>query len=133
MRKAVEHCRKLSLFVDDLAVVFPARKVSKVVLTLFDESFPLLTWPLSTGPFCRVLISATPNLGHDIVTTPVPVLQKPREGVRQGGQFLCKVVANCTPDSRKIAGISFRTMSSDEGCAKLSQICREFESQFRTI
>ena len=44
---------------------------------------------------------------------------------------LRRFVANCAPNSRKIAGISFRT--SEEGCAKLSQTCRELESQFRTI
>ena len=44
---------------------------------------------------------------------------------------LCKFVANCAPNLHKIAGMSFRT--SEEGCAKLSQIYREFESQFRAI
>ena len=44
---------------------------------------------------------------------------------------LRKFVANCAPNLRKIAGSSLRT--SGEGCAKLSQICRELESQFRTI
>ena len=35
------------------------------------------------------------------------------------------------PNWRKISGISF--WKTEEGCAKLSRICREFESQFRTI
>ena len=43
----------------------------------------------------------------------------------------CSPVANCAPNLRKIAGLSFRT--SEEGCTKLSQICREFQSQFRAI
>ena len=38
---------------------------------------------------------------------------------------LRKFVANCAPNLRKIAVISFR--ASEKGCAKLSQICREFE------
>ena len=38
---------------------------------------------------------------------------------------LRKFVANCAPNLRKIAGISF--CASEEGSAKLSQICREFE------
>ena len=33
--------------------------------------------------------------------------------------------------AQKISGVSFS--ASEEGCAKLSQICRESESQFRTI
>ena len=41
---------------------------------------------------------------------------------------LRKFVANCAPNVRKIAGISFR--ASEEGCAHLSQICREFEVNF---
>ena len=48
---------------------------------------------------------------------------------RRGGA-LHKFVANCAPNLRKIAGTSIR--ASHEGCAKLSQICREFESHFRT-
>ena len=57
-------------------------------------------------------------------------LRNPEKGAFARGESR-KFVANCTPNLRKITGISFRT--SEEGCAKLSQICREFESQFRTI
>ena len=52
-------------------------------------------------------------------------LRYPEKGALAKGA-LRKFVANCAPNLRKIAGISFRT--SEEGCAKLSQICREFES-----
>ena len=56
--------------------------------------------------------------------------QKSQEGgVREVG-----VTQNCRKlhaKSAQIAGIAFRT--SEEGCAKLSQLCREFDSQFRTI
>ena len=58
------------------------------------------------------------------------ILRNPEKGAFARGA-LRKFVANCAPNLRKSAGISFRT--SEEGCAKLSQICREFESQFRTI
>ena len=54
----------------------------------------------------------------------------PRRGAFAKGA-LRKVVANCAPNLRKIAGVSFRT--SHEGCAKLSRTCRKFESKFRTI
>ena len=38
----------------------------------------------------------------------------------------------CAPNlRRKIVGVSFHT--SEEGCAKLSRVCLEFESRFRTI
>ena len=42
-----------------------------------------------------------------------------------------KFVANCAPNLCKIAGFSFR--ATHEGCAKLSQICGNSESQFPTI
>ena len=47
----------------------------------------------------------------------------PRRGRSRRGR--CAKLSQIAPNLRKIAGISFRT--SEEGCAKLSQICREFE------
>ena len=51
-------------------------------------------------------------------------IRNPEKGAFAKGAFarggLRKFVANCAPNLRKIAGISFRT--SYEGCAKLSQI-----------
>ena len=58
------------------------------------------------------------------------ILRNPEKGAFVRGA-LRKLVADCAPNLRKSAGISFRT--SEEGCAKLSQIYREFESRFRTI
>ena len=56
--------------------------------------------------------------------------RNPEKGAFAKGA-LCKFVANCAPNLRKIAGILF--CMSKGGCATVSQICREFESQFRTI
>ena len=50
---------------------------------------------------------------------------------REAGGALRKFVASCAPKLGKIAEISFR--ASHEGCAKLSRVCRKFESEFRTI
>ena len=58
------------------------------------------------------------------------ILRNPEKGAFGKGA-LRKFVANCAPNLRKFASALFR--ASDDGCAKLSQICREFESQFRTI
>ena len=44
---------------------------------------------------------------------------------------LCKFVANCAPNLRKISCISF--CASEEGCTTLSQICRKLENDFWTI
>ena len=57
-------------------------------------------------------------------------IRNPEKGAFARGA-LRKFVANCAPNLRKSAGISFRT--SEQGCAKMSQTCREFENQFRTI
>ena len=50
-------------------------------------------------------------------------------GVREGG--VAQICRSCAPNLREIADILFR--ASEEGCAKLSQICRKFEGKFRTI
>ena len=57
-------------------------------------------------------------------------IRKSREGgIREGGvSQICRKLR--APNLHKNVGISFRT--SEKGCAKLSQICREFESKFRT-
>ena len=57
-------------------------------------------------------------------------LQKGRNP-EKGGAFAKGGVTQICRKLHKIAGSSFCT--SEEGCAKLSQTCREFESQFRTI
>ena len=47
----------------------------------------------------------------------------------RGGQFRsAKFVADCASNLRQTAGSSCRT--SEEGCVRFSQICREFETQF---
>ena len=58
------------------------------------------------------------------------LIRNPEKGAFARGA-LRKFVANCAPNLHRIAGVSFR--ASEEGCAKLSQICREFEGQFLTI
>ena len=59
--------------------------------------------------------------------------RKSREGgVRERGTAqICR--ANCAPNLRKKLPVFRFVHQLKEGCAKLSQICREFESQFRTI
>ena len=47
------------------------------------------------------------------------------------GGGLRKFVASCAPNLREIASISFRT--SDEGCAKLSQIRKSISENFMRI
>ena len=54
-------------------------------------------------------------------------IRNPEKGAFARGA-LRKFVANCAANLRKIAGISFRT--SEEGCAKLSRICREFRTSW---
>ena len=57
-RQMVEKCRKTFWhFLTIFDVFCPARKLSKNCLTLFDDFWRFLTWPLSAGPFCNPLIN----------------------------------------------------------------------------
>ena len=71
---------------------------------------------LPTGLFCGVLIFATPNLGNDIVMTPVLGLQKPRVGdVRQGGNFCAKLSLT----ARQICAKLLHLRKGVQNCRKL--------------
>ena len=70
---------------------------------------------------CSVSRYTSPLLASMAGSLDMFCLRNPEKGAFGNGA-LRKFVANCAPNLRKIAGISF--CASEEGCAKLSQICR---------
>ena len=62
----------------------------------------------------------------DVLCNEVINFRNPEKGMFAKGA-LRKFVANSAPNLRQIACIAFRT--SEEGCTKLSQNCRRFESK----
>ena len=106
---------------------------SKFILgirNLFSE-WHLTTWAIRNPQFSEQLPERFPELmGTHMKYFHLPMHSRTEKGAFGKGASR-KFVANCAPNLRKIADVSFR--ASDEGCARLSQTCREFESQFRTI
>ena len=103
------------------------------IVTNYGGSKILRTWEPYYFQYGRALWEGFGGFGVEKFPCSLqgfPCFRNPEKGAF-AKVALRKFAANCAPNLRKIAGISFRT--SEEGCAKLSQICREFESKFRTI